>query len=280
MAAKADLHIHSTASDGLMQPAEVVDAAKELHLKTIALTDHDTIDGIQPARKAAADAGIKVMSGVEITTAFEKGEVHMLAYDFDLEDETLKKYLNDHKKARVKRAKEIINSLQKKGLQVTINEVMAESKAQNVCRPHIAAVLFSKGYVATLKEAFIRYLSDEALGVIKNFYHSLHEVVAMVRGAGGVAVIAHPGRLYSEGQLKKFVEAGIDGIEITHPSHSFEIQKNLEQFAKKYDLLTTGGSDFHGKTKKYYRHFGTLGITEKDVKKIEGLALHRKEVPA
>ncbi len=280
MPAKADLHIHSTASDGLMEPAEVVAAAAELKLTAISLTDHDTVEGILAARKAAAAADISIMNGVEITTAFENREVHMLAYGFDLEDETLRELLQDHKRARIKRAKGIIQALQKKGLQITIDEVLAESKTQNVCRPHIAAVLVSKGYVTTLKEAFLRYLSDEALGSIKNFYHSLNYAVAVVKEAGGVAVIAHPGRLYSEQQLKKMVEAGIDGVETAHPAHSFKIQSYLEQFAEKYNLLATGGSDFHGKTKDYYRHFGVLGVSENQVEKINRLANYRKEVIA
>ncbi len=278
MPTKADLHIHSTASDGMMTPGEIVKTAEGLNLNVIALTDHDSIEGISAARKAASKTPVTVINGAEITVCFDNREIHLLAYAFDLENKKLNECLRKHKIKRVERAKVIIGHLQKEGLELSIDEVLAEASSRNVCRPHIAAVLVSKGYVATLKEAFLRYLSDEKLGKLNNFYHSLEEVVMIVKQAGGVAVIAHPGRLYTEKQLKKIVASGIDGVETAHPAHSYDIQQYLEQFAEKNNLLTTGGSDFHGKRKKYYRYFGTLGVNEKQVQKVERLAAHRKNV--
>lgn len=277
MAAKADLHIHSTASDGAMPPEQVVAVARELGLTTIALTDHDSIAGIQKARKAAEEIPVRVMNGIEITTAFRGREVHMLAYAFDIENEKLTKLLSDHKKARMERAKAIIRQLQKEGLELTIDEVMAEAATNNICRPHIAMVLVDKGYIATPKEAFIRYLSDEAIGELQDFYYSLSDVIAIIKNAGGVTVIAHPGRLYTEDELEEMVEMGIDGIEIIHPGHNYPMQQRLDEFAKKHNLLKTGGSDFHGNQKKFYKNFGIIGITEKDVEKIERMARHRKK---
>lgn len=272
----ADLHIHSTASDGLMSPAEVVTAANSLHLETIALTDHDSIAGVLAAKKAAEGLDVTLINGVEITACFERREIHLLAYAFNIKDEGLNACLQDHKKARIERAKYIIDRLGKKGLHVTIDEVRAEAISSNICRPHIAAVLVEKGYVATPREAFIRFLSDEALGEMQNFYRNLKDVIAVVKQAGGVAVIAHPGRLYSDMQLNKIISAGIDGIETVHPAHTYVIQQKLEQLALKNDLLTTGGSDFHGRRRTYYRHFGMLGVNGEDVEKINRLASHRK----
>lgn len=277
MPAKADLHIHSTASDGRMSPQEVVAVADSFPLKTIALTDHDTIKGIVPAKEAAAGLEIAIMNGVEVTVCFNHREIHLLAYDFSLDDDGLNKCLNDHKKARIERAKVIIELLKKEGLQVTIDEVRAEAVSQNVCRPHIAAVLVSKGYVATQREAFIRYLSDKQLGEMKDFYHRLEEVIECVKQAGGVAVIAHPGRLYKNNLLNEIIALGIDGIEAIHPAHSYSIQKQLEQLARKHNLLITGGSDFHGQRKEYYRNFGTVGIHKDWIEKIRQLAGHRKK---
>ncbi len=278
MPAKADLHLHSTASDGKMNPKEVVITANNLSLAVIALTDHDTIGGVETARQAAKDLDVEVMSGVEITAAFDDREIHMLAYNFDLNDKNLNIFIKDHQKARVDRAKSIIKNLQKKGLKLTIDEVLAEAQVRNVGRPHIAAVLRDKGYVSSIKEAFIRYLGDKALGGIKNNYHRLEHIIAVVKEAGGVIVVAHPGRLYSEKQLNRFIEAGIDGLETVHPSHSHEIQKRLEHFVKSHGLLMTGGSDFHGSTKKYYHHFGITGISIDHVKMIERLSNHRKKI--
>lgn len=274
---KADLHIHSTVSDGSMSPEEIVSAADQLQLKTIALTDHDTIEGIETARRAADGTDLNLINGVEITTAFADREIHLLAYAFNRSDSGLNEYLQDHNQARFKRAKVIVRRLNKKGLNLTIDEVYAEANTKNICRPHIASVLISKGYVASHKEAFIRYLNDEAIGKMEVFYHTIQDVVETVKQAGGIAVIAHPGRMFDTKELEEIIATGIDGIEAVHPSHSYKIQKELEKLAKRHNLLVTGGSDFHGKTKEYYRHFGTLGITSRKVGKIKRLAAYRKK---
>lgn len=275
---KADLHLHSTASDGKMSPEELVRTAHQLGLSAISLTDHDTAEGIKPALKTAREFKLEVIPGVEITTDFNDRESHLLAYNFDVTNAGLNKLLQEHKNARVQRARWIIGQLQQKGLDLDINEVLAEAGGKNIGRPHIAAILKKKGYIATAKEAFIRYLSDEALGKIQSNYVTIEEVIKIVKQAGGVAILAHPGRMYSKQELLKFVEAGIDGLEMIHPSHNYDIQKEMETFAGKHNLLTTGGSDFHGKQKSYYRHFGVLTVSMQWVDKIKTLSAHRKGV--
>lgn len=278
--AKADLHIHTTASDGHMSPEEVVREAANLNLAVIAITDHDTLKGLSPALNEAKDRDIKVMTGVEITTAFGERECHLLAYDFDAENKGLIGLLRAHQKARVNRAQWIISQLQKEGLQLDIDEVLAEADGRNVGRPHIAEILRKKGYIGSIKEAFIRYLSDDALGVIESNYHKFDKVIDVVKKAGGVAVLAHPGRLYSASQLEELVKGGFDGIEAKHPSHNYEIQKEIEAFAERHNLLVTGGSDFHGEVKDYYRHFGTLTVEQSCVDQIQALAESRKKLSA
>ena len=275
---KADLHIHSNSSDGRMTPEEVIRAAAKLNLSVVSITDHDTIKGIEPGRRAAEELDIELMPGVEITTSFQKREVHLLAYNFDVDDPGLNALLNKHRKARIARARWIIGELGKKGLELDIDEVIAEAGGRSVGRPHIAEILKKKGYIGSIREAFFRYLSDDALGLIKSNYEKIEKTVAIVKQAGGVAVIAHPGRIYSKRELLLFVEAGIDGLEVIHPSHNYQIQKEMEAFAQSHNLLTTGGSDFHGETKDYYRHFGVLTTPVQLVKKIKVLTKHRKEV--
>ena len=276
--AKADLHIHTTASDGRMNPRELVQEAASLNLGTIAITDHDTIAAVAKARQEAEEHGVEVLSGVEITSSFGDQECHLLGYGFDLENPSLKKLLKKHQQARVDRARWIIQQLQEQGLQLDIDEVLAEANARNVGRPHIAEILRKKGYVGSIREAFIRYLSDERLGVIKNNYESFNVVIKTLKQAGGVAVLAHPGRMYDEKQLEELQQGGLDGIETKHPSHTYERQKWIETFAEKYNLLETGGSDYHGEPKNYYRHFGTLTAPRGCVEKINKLAQRRKEV--
>lgn len=278
--AKADLHLHSTASDGKMTPQQIVSTALKLNLSVIALTDHDTIQGIAPAQDKARGEQLEIIPGIEITTDFNDRECHLLAYNFDTTDEKLQELLSINKNARVARAKWIITQLRKKGLELDIDEVLAEAGGKNVGRPHIAAILKKKGYIASSREAFIRYLSDEALGPIQSNYMAIDEVIDIVKHAGGVTILAHPGRLYSRQELTLLVEAGIDGLEMIHPSHNYELQKEMEAFAAQHNLITTGGSDFHGREKSYYRHFGVLTITTRQVDKIKALAAHRKKVSA
>ena len=277
--AKADLHIHTYASDGHMSPEDVVRYAVEHKLDVISITDHDTLKGYRKAQ-AVADSrdDIELLPGIEITSNFSGRECHLLAYCFDPDHYSMKKMVHDHYHSRLSRGKWIINQLRQKGLELDIDEVKAEANGGNIGRPHIAAVLLDKGYVASFKEAFIRHLSDQQLGTIYNEYYSHHKVIEEVKNAGGAVVIAHPGRLYSEDELKKLVSAGVDGIEVMHPSHKYEIQKRMEEFADQHNLLITGGSDFHGSNKKYQRYFGVVTINAKHVHRLKRLTRQRKEM--
>ncbi len=275
---KADLHIHTTASDGNSEAAQIVDLAAKNHLKTIAITDHDTIAGYEKAREHALAKGVTLLSGVELTTDFDGRECHLLAYCFDPEDPGFRKLLLSHKKARVDRGEWIIDQLAGKGLDLDINEVKAEANGSNIGRPHIASVLVDKGYVATQREAFIRYLSNDALGPIDSNYRSYNEVISVVKEAGGAVVVAHPGKMYTEEELEKFVDAGIDGIEVLHPSHDYKTQKQMEGFADRHNLLKTGGSDFHGDSSGYQKHFGIVTISESTVDRLVHMTGQRKEI--
>ncbi len=278
--AKADLHIHTTASDGRMSPDEVVRQAVRLNLSVIAITDHDTIAGISAARNKASIYDLHVLPGVEITTSFGDRECHLLAYLFDMDDELLNILLQKHQSVRIRRAHQIIEKLQKKGLELDIDEVLAEADTSTVGRPHIAEILHKRGYVRSVREAFIRYLSDKALGTIHTDYCSFSGAVDIIQDAGGVAVLAHPGRMYSLKELEQLTDKGIDGIEVMHPSHNDEIRSRMEKFALEHCLLASGGSDFHGSKKSSYSHFGSLTISEKQVEEIKACAQRRKKIVA
>lgn len=276
--AKADLHIHTNASDGRSTPQQILQRASEHKLDIIAITDHDTIRGYKEARNVIGDYDVELLSGAEITADFNGRECHLLAYCFSPDHPAINKLIATHYHSRLERAKWIIGQLAQEGLDLDIGEVKAEANGANVGRPHIASVLVDKGYVASYKEAFIRYLSDEALGKIHNEYYTHHEVIEAVKEAGGVIVIAHPGNLYSEDELEELVAAGIDGIEFLHPSHDYQTQKRIEQFAAAHNLLTTGGSDFHGSDKDYQKFFGVVTVNTKYVHQLKRLADQRKEL--
>nr|WP_286669200.1 PHP domain-containing protein [Fodinibius salicampi] len=274
------MHIHTLASDGHIDPKEAVRYAEKHNLEVISITDHDTIKGYQEATEEAEKRDIKLLPGIEITSDFKDRECHLLAYCFDPNHSAIKKLVWHHYQSRLKRGSWIIEQLRNQGMELDLEEVKAEARGGNIGRPHIAAVLENKGYVASFKEAFIRYLSDDQLGNIYNEYYSHHQVIDIIREAGGAVVIAHPGRLYSEEELESLVEAGVDGIEVIHPSHNYQTQKQMEEFADRHNLLKTGGSDFHGSNKKYQKYFGVVTINTKYVYRLLRLTNQRKETIA
>lgn len=275
---KADLHIHTTASDGNSTPAEIVESAIQHNLEIIAITDHDTIAGLKKAHEAARNTDLQIISGVEITADFKGREAHLLAYCFEMDDPDIQRLLIGHKRARTKRGKWILSELRKQGLDITIDEVRAEANGSNLGRPHIAAVLVNKGYVASFKEAFIRYLSNESLGPIDNDYYSANEVIEIVKGAGGAVIVAHPGLMYSKDELVELVDLGIDGIEVLHPSHDYTVQKEMQAFAEYHQLLQTGGSDFHGGLTEYQKYFGVITINTNVVQRMMQMTDQRKKL--
>lgn len=275
---KADLHIHSTASDGNSTPTQIVELAVEKNLEVIALTDHDSVAGYEEARRAAIDTPVEVFTGSEITADFNGREAHLLAYCFDPDHKKIRKLFSGHRKARYDRGEWILSQLSEQGLQVDINEVKAEADGSNIGRPHIAALLVKKGYVGSIREAFIRYLSNRRLGEIPSDYLSCHEVIERVKEAGGAVVVAHPGQMYDEQELEELVEAGVDGLEVIHPSHNYELQKSMEDFAKRHQLLKTGGSDFHGGKANYQKYFGVITISMDYVHALKRMTDQRKKM--
>lgn len=255
---KVDLHVHTTHSDGLLTPAQVVELAKEKGLQAIAITDHDVLTGIPEAREVGKAKGIEVIPGVEISTRWENQEIHILGYFIDLDHSQLRKALKKQREVRSLRNEMMVQKLNELGISITLDEVLDRKREKgsdkNVGRPHIAEVLIDKGIVQSMEEAFERYLGVEGLAYVTPERISAIEAVELVRNSGGVPVIAHPG-LYSQDDLiPKLVEAGLGGIEVNHPDHSKADRQKYLEFAEKYNLITTAGSDFHGKRNNVYHH--------------------------
>ena len=261
-----------------MEADSIVSLAHEHGLEVISITDHDTIGAYPKARKAGSSLNVDVLPGVELTCEFNERESHLLAYCFDVEDGPLNAMLLKQKKARLERIDWIVGQLTRQGLELDREEVRAEAGTGNVGRPHVAAVLRSKGYVGSIKEAFIRYLGNHVLGPIPGFYISHGKAVRMVKEAGGAVILAHPGHLYTEKELQQWIDAGLDGIEVIHPSHNYKLQKRYEQFAGRNNLLITGGSDFHGRDDRYLRYFGIVNIGLEKVHKLKRLTEQRKQI--
>lgn len=248
-----DLHIHTTASDGSLTPSQVVCYAKEKGLKAIAITDHDTIEGNEEAIKEGKREGIEVVPGVEISVDYSPGSMHMLGYFITIEDIALKEKLFILQDSRADRNPKIVDKLNELGLALTYDEVVKESGGGQIGRPHIAQALMKKGYIKNIQEAFNKYLGKGAPAYIDKFRLSAKEAITMITNAGGVSVLAHPFTLNCKSSnelevlVKKLVKQGLQGLEVYYAEHNQRQISSYLKLAKQYNVVITGGSDFHGK---------------------------------
>ncbi len=258
----ADLHLHTTASDGSWTPNELVMSALKLGLSTIAITDHDTIEGIQPALDLEA-SDLCIIPGIEFSTEYKDQEIHILGYGIDIEHPPLLKLLKRLGHERIIRAKAIIERLQKLGLDIDYQMVMGLSGSGTTGRVHIARILKQQGYITTISEGFSRYLSPNCPAYVKRFKLSPSQAIDEIREAGGAPVLAHPGQSDCDHLIPRLKSAGLAGIEIIHPSHSNAQRKHYLALAKRLGLLTTGGSDCHGPKGKDILYLGTEKIPDR-----------------
>lgn len=244
-----DLHIHTTASDGESTPTEMVQQAKEKGLTTIAITDHDTVSGVQEARVAGIQLGIKVIPGVEITTRFQKKNIDILGYgmtDLDL----LEELLHPFREARTQRAERIIEKLCELGLPLTIEDVKEFSGDNLIARPHIAHAIVKKGYVPDLQFAFDHYLGDGKPAAEDKLEISVTDGIEMIHRTGGKAVLAHPVYLPDRSWIPLLLQYPFDGIEAWHRSHTWDHSQYYIRLAQEHNLFVTGGSDYHTSSHK------------------------------
>ncbi|WP_025026660.1 PHP domain-containing protein [Caldalkalibacillus mannanilyticus] len=274
---RIDLHTHTTASDGKCSPKENVMLAEERGLQAIAITDHDTVGGIQEALQAAEHLSVEVIPGIEVSTLIEGTEIHVLGYFIDFENEAFNSELAKLRKTRNLRNEMMVEKLQELGIEITIEEVKAKQKKKggNVGRPHIAEVLMEKGIVHDLAEAFDVYLGKEGKAYVNPPRISPFEGVALIQKYGGVPVLAHPGLYDYDELIKELVEIGLKGIEVHHPDHSPEEVKKYSEMAKEFQLIATGGSDYHGKRNGVVFH-GDLGSQPIEYEVIENLRAVKK----
>ena len=255
MAEKADLHIHTNHSDGFYTPKEIVLMAKENGVDTISITDHDNLSVINEASEFGKDLGIDVISGVEISSDIRDKEVHILAYFIEPENEEVERYLSFFREERKKRAVRIVNRLRSIGIPLTMDDVMEKAATSAIGRPHIAQALLEKGFVNSYFEAFNKYIGNAGPAYEKKVHLSPQSAVKIISDAGGLSFIAHPNNM-PEDILKELIEAGIDGIEVYHPSHSPQHIKFYKGIVNEYFLLESGGSDLHGGKREDEKNFG------------------------
>ncbi len=244
-AEKTDLHMHSFYSDGFHSPERLIDKAISKGIKILSITDHDSVNGINEAVDYAKKYGIEVISGLEISTDIRDTEVHILGYFVDPRNKDLEHYLNFFREERLKRAIRMIKKLNILGLDITIDDVMVFAKDSAIGRPHVAQALLAKGQVKSFFEAFYKYIGNHAPAYERKVHLSPQSAFKIISDAGGLSFIAHPGNM-PEILIKELIDAGVDGIEVIHPSHSPEQVRFYRGIVNEYFLLESGGSDFHG----------------------------------
>ncbi|MFP3868191.1 MAG: PHP domain-containing protein [Desulfobacteraceae bacterium] len=249
-----DLHTHSTASDGSFRPREVVALARDRGLKAMALTDHDTIDGVPEAIQTGDQLGVEVIPGIEISADFPEGTMHILGYFIDYQQPFFNQRLQVLKEARVHRNPRIVEKLNQLGLAISWEDVLQVSGSGQIGRPHIARVLVIKGYVKDLQEAFDLYLRQGGPAYVPKFRLPPAEAIALIRQTQGIPVLAHPftlglGLNQLKAQLQELQELGLLGLEVYYPEHTPAMQADYLRLTQDLGLLVTGGSDFHGANK-------------------------------
>ena len=252
-----DLHIHTTASDGTFTPSEVISHAQKLKLKAISITDHDTIVGSSAAMRDGIPPSLNFLTGVEISAAPPpsyngSGSFHLLGYSIRLDNSELNQTLDKLQQARKNRNPSIIKRLNELGISLTLDEVRQEAGNAQLGRPHIAQLMVKKGVVASIDDAFERFLGSDKPAYVDKYRVKCARAIDVILAAGGIPILAHPGLLaYKDdshlneliGELK---EMGIQGIEVYYPEHSAEQTSLFADLAQRHDLLMTGGTDFHG----------------------------------
>jgi hypothetical protein len=274
---KIDLHIHTTYSDGVYSPKEIMEKAHQLDLNVIAITDHDCVAGYKQGESYANKYGIELVPGVEISTHYKTNEVHILAYFIDVKNRMLETMLRFVQKGRNKRAAKILKRLNKFGMKITVKDVYNQTgNIGAIGRPHIASAMLANGYIKNYNDAFLNYIGNDGPAYVQKPSYSPDKVINTVHSAGGVAILAHPGILNNDFIIPDLVEMGLDGLEVFYPLHSINQRDTYLMLAEKYNLLVTGGSDFHG-INTSYDVLGRVMLQEKYFQKLKDYSeTHKK----
>ena len=273
-----DFHIHTTASDGTLTPEQLVGEIGKRSIPYFAITDHDTIDGLEILEKIPKN--LTPVTGVEISAEFDK-TLHILGYGFDPKHPDLTDSLNELQDYRKARNRQILEKMRRYGMVISMAELIDEAGSDLVGRPHFAALMVRKGYVDPFQEAFDRYLKKGAPLYMDKKRFDPDKAIDMIHAAGGIAVMAHPYQTKLEGRdlenlVKELVSYGLDGIEVFYSQHTPQMICEYKGYARQYDLIATGGSDFHGANKPHI----PLGVevNEQDIQPFVSFVSQRKRL--
>jgi predicted metal-dependent phosphoesterase TrpH len=273
MASIGDFHLHSTYSDGKLQPAALADMAHRNGVRFMALTDHDTTAGLSDmAETLRRYPEIALVQGVELSTDIPGSEIHILGYFMDVEDETFQRELARFREGRLGRGQEMVRKLQALGMDVTWERVQEIAGDASVGRPHVAQALLEKDYIQTIAEAFDRFIGRDGPAYAEREKMTPQQAIELIRTAGGLAFFAHPGYTKDmETFLPSLKDAGLTGMEVYYRSYDKETVEWLRQAAERHDLLPLGGSDFHGLGNEGDREIGDIPLPEEPIRRFLAL---------
>ncbi|MCS7155772.1 MAG: PHP domain-containing protein [Bacteroidota bacterium] len=257
---RADLHTHTTCSDGRLTPRELVRRAAQVGLGAVAITDHDTVAGLEEAYAESRSRGLELIPGLELSVRWVDRDLHLLAYGIDPDHGDLRKALEALREARLERLRQMVRNLGEIGIRISLDRVLEVAGSGVVGRPHLAQVLVEAGWARTPAEAFARYLGSEGPVAAPRVGVPLEEALRLIHRAGGVAVIAHPGPRLAGAPLAALIRAGLDGIEVVHPRHSWRWARYYGELAREAGLIATGGSDYHGGPEEE-AYFGSVVVS-------------------
>jgi len=279
-----DLHVHTTASDGMFPPAETVRLAAEARLVALAITDHDTVAGLPEAAEAARALKIELLLGVEVSVEFPNGTMHILGYGFDPDHPALRAALHQYQLNRDERNPRILARLAQMGMSIPYTAVRAKAAGESVGRPHIAQCLVEAGFCRTTDEVFKKFLGRGCPAYVERRRATPQEAIRVIREAGGLAALAHPGQLRRPPDEVRRIAAGLqaeglEALEVYHPDHCLEHVRTYETIGRDLGLILVGGTDFHGHIRQTVRigvGRGTLRVPYEAVRQIQARLAARK----
>jgi predicted metal-dependent phosphoesterase TrpH len=261
-------------SDGANTPEALVARAAELGIKILSLTDHDSVNGIEDASRAGKRLGVTIVPGIELSASLETREIHILGYFVDIANKKLQQALTVFREDRLRRAERMVKKLNGLNAPITMASVQEQAGSASIGRPHVARALVAGGFVDSYYQAFVKYLGDNGPGYEPRALVTPAQQVELIASAGGLSFIAHPGKSMTEKELAALIKAGIDGIEVIHPSHSPDLVKHYKEITNQYYLLQSGGSDYHGGLKGDDDQFGRFMIPAEAVQKMRTFLPH------
>lgn len=266
---KADLHVHTTASDGKYLPREVVKIAWKKGVSFLAITDHDTITGLEEAYQECRKYQVVFYPGIELSTNYENREIHLLGYNLNWTSHELQENLAQLQAARKIRVEKMVSKLSERGIPIRLEDVRKKATGQSMGRPHIALVLLELGMVKSIDEAMRLYLSPGCPAYVSRYRISPLAALKLIHKAGGMPVLAHPGIECPDELIPVLIKNGLQGIEVFHPKHTKKQEDFYAQLAQTNQLMITGGSDFHGHEEKDFFNLGEMKVPLNSIRQLK-----------